>query len=428
MKNAVILMGLVMFSSPTFAGQTERVFKAQAVQTKVRIDAIQKGNFATRTHGTLLPDQTQVKFFSTPVTLSLGTLKREGVAAALQKISVLLKDKGETSTYDKVQSNTAASALYHLAFNPGKSGLTVTERANLFQSAIEIDTLTCIHSRIGSKQDLNRCSTDIGLASQSFWSVLFEDAQQTEVTAAALDRNSMDHLLTALKDYLATAARDARADRKINQRANDLAAKAAKIQLENQKIDQAMQDARDKASIAMDAAYNSMVTGLISSVISTTGSVAASGLPSASTTPATTSNEAIRKKIALSIVGSLMDDKKIISLGCKPRTATQKTGITSVLECLLVQAQAQRQTDLQNLQGLANEASTLIRDILRQKQISAETKKSAAELQAEIDRLQEQEDKAQEEAKARGDRRNAIMDNLKKALETLRQMSSMVVL
>lgn len=80
---------------------------------------------------------------------------------------------------------------------------------------------------------------------------------------------NMGDLLMVMMAYQKMLAKEARDDRKMQTdlRRLMLAGKTEKIKLDNQAIDRGMQEAKEKAEIAMNAATVSLVTGIVSGSI-----------------------------------------------------------------------------------------------------------------------------------------------------------------
>lgn len=81
--------------------------------------------------------------------------------------------------------------------------------------------------------------------------------------------SGMDELWICMMAYQKMAAKEARDDRKIQSQVKRimLASKAEKIKMDNEAIDKGMQEAKEKAVIAMDAATTGLVTGIVSGLL-----------------------------------------------------------------------------------------------------------------------------------------------------------------
>jgi hypothetical protein len=81
--------------------------------------------------------------------------------------------------------------------------------------------------------------------------------------------SGMDELWICMMAYQKMATKEAREDRKIQSQVKRimLASKAEKIKMDNEAIDKGMQEAKEKAAIAMEAATTSLVTGIVSGLL-----------------------------------------------------------------------------------------------------------------------------------------------------------------
>jgi hypothetical protein len=81
--------------------------------------------------------------------------------------------------------------------------------------------------------------------------------------------SGIDELWICMLAYQKMAAKEARDDRKIQSQVKRimLASKAEKIKIQNEAIDKGMEEAKEKAAIAMEAATTGLVTAILSGLL-----------------------------------------------------------------------------------------------------------------------------------------------------------------
>jgi hypothetical protein len=197
---------------------------------------------------------------------------------------------------------------------------------------------------------------------------------KTEITNFLKGEQPQDEQFKAIGAYLQMTQKDVRADQHLQSSAKEMSlmSKQGKLEQQNQKIDQGMQEAREKANAAMSAATTHMATGMVSG-----------GLTIAS-------------------------------------AAAQLQGIAS-----------QAKGELAHLNDPAIESryvrfTSLVTDL--QRAVEAPNEKRSDQVQKEINRQEQATNKEQADSSdsAAEDRRKAALDNIQKFLDIIRGMNPQI--
>jgi hypothetical protein len=95
---------------------------------------------------------------------------------------------------------------------------------------------------------------------------------ELEAQVRSMEKN-VSGLLAAIIEYQKVVAKEAREDRELSRTVAELnnALKAAALKQDNKSIDKGMEEAREKADVAMDSARIQLASGVVSTALAITG-------------------------------------------------------------------------------------------------------------------------------------------------------------